>query len=73
MRIFGCSSSDASSYRRCQDKVAATKGLLLLPRADTIIEDVENYLFSKPGDLQKYISNALVQCAAASSLTRPTY
>ncbi len=36
--------------------------------ADTIIEDVENYLFSKPGDLQKYISNALVQCASAPTL-----
>jgi len=36
--------------------------------ADTIIQDVEDYLFSKPGDLQKYISNALVQCAAASTL-----
>ena len=37
-----------------------------LANADTIIEDVESYLFSKPGDLDKYISNALVQCVVST-------
>ena len=31
--------------------------------ADKIIEDVEGYLFVKPGSLAQFVTNALVQCA----------
>ena len=43
-------------------------------RADTIVADVESYLFVKPGSLAQFITNALVQCEPHAGCTpKPTH